>query len=211
MVWVALVLAAAGPYDSAMAKAVSLYNDAEWDASLRELTKAERYATEDAQRINVWLHQGIVLANIPDMEAAKKAWERALVIDPHVKLPLKVSPRVAAKFEEVQNEVRAREKTPSMTAPLVGEPPPERAPEQAKGLPMVSIVTLALGVAAAAVGLGFGLGANAQVGAARAAMYQDDKSRLHDQAQTFAIVANTSYGVAGVFGLWALISFLVVE
>jgi hypothetical protein len=208
MVWVALVLAAAGPFDSAMAKAVSLYNDAEWDASLRELTKAERYATDDAQRINVWLHQGIVLANIPDMDAAKQAWAKALSVDSDVKLPLKVSPRVAAKFEEVQREVKAREKAEPVTRQLVEVPAPE---PQGKSLPMVSIVTLALGVAAAAVGLGFGLGANAQIGAARVASFQDEKSRLHDQAQTFAIVANTSYGVAGVFALWAMISFLVVD
>ena len=38
MLVVALLLAASTPFDEAMAKAVGYYNDAEWDASLKELT-----------------------------------------------------------------------------------------------------------------------------------------------------------------------------
>jgi hypothetical protein len=206
MVLVALLLAAASPYDAAMAKAVSLYNEAEWDASLRELTKAERYAGDDAQRQAALLYQGVVLANIPDLEAAKAAWERALTVDDRARLPLKVSPRVQAQFDEVQKAVQQRKAAAGPTAVEVGvAAPPQRS------LPIVSLATLGIGLVAAALGVGFGIGSSADVSSARNAMFQDDKARLHDQAQSFAIVADTSYAVAGVFALWALVSFLVSE
>jgi hypothetical protein len=208
MVLLALVLAATGPFDSALTKAVGLYNEAEWDGSLRELTKAERYAADDAQRVQVWLYQGVVLANIPDLDTARVAWDKALAVDPDVKLPLKVSPRVQAKFDEAQKVAQQNRKA----APTLSEPPAVSAEAPAKrAVPVVTVVTLALGVAAGAVGLGFGLATNATVNSARAATFQDDKVRLHDQAQTYAIVADTSYGVAGVFALWALISFFVAD
>jgi hypothetical protein len=207
MVLLALVLAATGPYDSALTRAVGLYNEAEWDASLRELTKAERYAADDAQRVQVWLYEGVVLANIPDLDGARVAWDKALAVDPDAKLPLKVSPRVQAKFDEAQKVAQQNRRA----APVVSEPPVVAAAAPARSVPVVTIVTLALGVAAGAVGLGFGLGANATVDSARAATFQDDKARLHDQAQTYSIVANVGYGVAGVFALWALISFFVAD
>jgi hypothetical protein len=210
MLVVALLLAASTPFDEAMTKAVGYYNDAEWDASLKELTLAERYAADDAQRVTVWLHQGVVLANIPDLEGAKAAWARALTLQPDAKLPLKVSTRVAQEFEAAHQA--AGELRRYAPAPTPAETPPEAATaEGGRRLPIVSIVTLGLSVISAAVGIGFGAGSLMKVGAARAAVFQDDKVHLHDDAQSFAIVANTSYGVAGVFALWALVSFLVAD
>jgi hypothetical protein len=208
MVLLALVLSATGPFDSAMTKAVGFYNEAEWDASLRELSKAERYAADDAQRVQVWLYEGVVLANIPDLDGARVAWDKALAVDADAKLPLKVSPRVQAKFDEAQQLAQQNRRA---QAAVTGPPAGAAATAPPRSVPVVSIITLALGVAAGAVGLGFGLGANATVNSARAATFQDDKSQLRDQAQTYAIVANVSYAVAGVFALWALVAFFVAE
>src|SRR5437879_5757679 len=94
-----LLAGASGSYDTAMAKAVELYNEAEWDAALRELSSAEALAKNDAQRVAVWLHQGVMHANVPNPDAARAAWRRALELDPDATLPLAVSPRVRALFE----------------------------------------------------------------------------------------------------------------
>src|SRR6267154_2536887 len=105
-----LTAGASSSYDAAMAKAVALYNEAEWDAALRELTIAEKLATDDHQRLAVLMHQGIMLANVPDPEAARASWRRGLELDPKAELPLAVSPRVRSLFQEVQRERRAAQK-----------------------------------------------------------------------------------------------------
>ncbi|MBK7863916.1 MAG: hypothetical protein IPJ65_35970 [Archangiaceae bacterium] len=207
MLWLALaglmVTGASSTYDGAMTKAVALYNDAEWDASLRELSIAEQLAKSDAQRTRVWLHQGVVFANVPDPTAAKASWRRALELEPRGELPLPVSPRVKVLFDEARKEAaQARAdapRRPSLTAN------PNEAP-----FPLVPILSLGGALVAGGVGLGFAVSANSMLATARTLM-EPDATQLRNRAGTQSTVAYVAFAVAGAAALAALITFIVMD
>src|SRR5262249_18302894 len=152
-----VLLSASTSFDAAIARAVSLYNEAEWDGALRELSIAEKYASTDAQRLSVLLHEGIMLANVPDPEAARTSWRRGLELDPNAELPLAVSPRVRALFQEVQRSVKQKHlakdapKQDELTPKPTGTSPPELVPPPAaekSHFPIVPVVSLGAGLAA---------------------------------------------------------------
>jgi hypothetical protein len=207
-----LLSLAATPFDAAMGRAVALYNDAEWDAALRELTIAERLATDDGQRVQVWLHQGIMLANVPDAAAAKAAWRRALEVNLEAELPLAVSPRVKTLFQEAKQAAeKAAEDAPKQRdlTPQPGDPRPQL--ESQTSFPIVPVISLGAALAAGGVGLGFALSANAQLAAARDTIDPMLKEELRGRAGTHSMIANIAFVVAGAAALAALITFIVLD
>jgi hypothetical protein len=213
---VLMLLSATATYDSAMAKAVSLYNEAEWDAALRELDTAQKNATTDAQRVAVAMHQGIVLANVPNPDAARKAWRKALALDPKADLPLAVSPRVRALFQEVQREPRPASDAPKKDLNLTpdDDEPPKFVPRptvEERHVPIVPIVSLGVGLAAGGIGLGFSLASNSELAAARQAQLPEQAEMLRGRAQTDTTVANVAFAVAGAAALTALVTFILID
>jgi hypothetical protein len=206
-----LMLSAAAPFDAAMAKAVGLYNDAEWDAALRELTIAERLAADDAQRASVWLHQGVMLANVPDAEAAKAAWRRALEVNAGAELPLPVSPRVKALFQEVQKAAQAAKADAPKQQALTPDGSRRVQVEAPSHFPIWPVVSLGAALAAGGIGIGFALGANGQLQASRNTTDPGVKEEFRQAAATQSMVANVAFAVAGVAALAALITFIVLD
>ncbi len=203
-----LVTSASG-YDAAMAKSVRLYNEAEWDAALRELSVAEKLAADDAERATVWLHQGVMHANVPNAEAAEAAWRRALELDAKQDLPLPVSPRVKALFEKVRGTVKEKprlvpkeDQRRAEAAALVQEP---------SRFPVVPVVCLGAALAAGGVGLGFTFAASSTYGASRSAPTEDERLALSQRAWTQSLVGNIAFVTAGVAALAALITFIVLD
>ncbi len=209
LAWLVVVLAAVSPFEAAMGRAVAHYNEAEWDAALKELAIAERQAGTDTERVAVWMHQGVVLANVPDAEAAKAVWRRALEEIPAAPLPLQVSPRVKSLFEEVQREVATRAPADAPKQAALA-PAPKNELAGGSGVPIVPIVSLGVAVAAGGVGLGFAISASSLLNAARVA---DPASRdaLRSEASTHSLVGNIAFVVAGAAALTALITFIVLD
>lgn len=201
-----LVAGAGGSYDASMKKAVGLYNEAEWDAALRELTIAEKFATTDAQRLSVWLHEGIMMANVPDADAARAAWKRALELDVKAELPLPVSPRVKALFQEVQKQVKQQLADAPRKQTLTPRRP-QALDEQR--FPIVPVISLGLGLVSGGIGLAFAVVANSTRDASRAP--GADMAALSARASLYSTIANIAFAVAGAAALTALITFILLD
>jgi len=207
--WVAVLLAAVSPFEAAMGRAVAHYNEAEWDAALRELTVAERYATGEAEQVAVWMHQGVMLANVPDAEAAKGKWRRALEAIPKAQLPLQVSPRVKALFEQVQQEVAARP-VREAPKPVPLTPAPAQEVAGSPGVPLVPIISLAVAVAGAGIGMGLIISASSLLNAAKGAD-PVTAARLRADGSVQSTIAYIAFGLAGAAALTAVITFILME
>lgn len=213
---VTVLVLAAGTFDAAMAKAVALYNEAEWDLALRELTAAEKLATSDAQKSAVWLHQGIVLANVPDADRARAAWRRALELDVSAQLPLPVSPRVRALFDETKAKVKAAPRPPPADAPANPALTPRERPANVPGyaqsrFPVVPLVSLGVALVSGGVGIGMLLMADATKRQERAAPSMEQMNALRSRGFTETLISNIAFGIAGAAALVALITFIVME
>ena len=214
---VALSADPAPALDAVLARAAKAYAEAEFDAALAELDKADPLAQTRAQQVTVLLYRGVVLANVPDPAAANEVFGRALALDAEAKLPLQVTPKVQADFDRMQVASR------SMRAAILASDAPKEVrltPDQQPGLeatrpaakvPVVPIVFAGAAVAAAATGVAFGVLSGGTVQEARGAVWAEDKARLHDQAQTQATVANVAYGVAGAAAVTAIITWFVLN
>jgi hypothetical protein len=211
----ALLLAASSSFDAAMKNAHGLYDKADWDASLRELTIAEKYARTDAQRMQVLLFQGAVLANIPDTDAASAAWERALAIDANAELPVRVTPKIQADFSRLksvaQHPVVEKPAPPPPPPPSVAAPPPVVATPEHHGPGPSPFIALGAGVVAGGIGVALGVLSTQHLDNARAATFANEKLAHYQQAQAFATGANVAYGAAGVAAVLALVLFLVLR
>lgn len=204
---VALLLAAADPgppssrFDELVQKAKAAYADASFDVALSELLAAEAVATTDRQRVIVWLAQGVVLANVPNLDAASAAWERGLALDPDAALPLPASPKVRAEFEKLQRivkRVRAKAEPPPAASPAVPAAPVEArrpGPVEVTHVTLPAVLTGVLAVAG--IGAGFGL----------AAMFQGLDSSLaatpRPAAQVEAALSQRDALRAGAITAWA--------
>ena len=202
-----VLLAGTNGYDAAMSKAVALYNEAEWDAALRELSIAEKLAADEGQRVRVWLHEGIMLANVPNAEAAEAAWRRALEIDLKAELPLPVSPRVKALFEKVRSTTKEKPK-------LFPQQPRDTGTTgltEGMKFPVVPVIALGGALVAAGVGLGFTLASNSTYAQARLAPTEAERTALSSRAWTQQLIGNIAFAVAGAAALIALITFIVMD
>jgi tetratricopeptide (TPR) repeat protein len=122
-------LAAAATFEHYLSAAVTLYEDLEYERALKQLELARKRARGPAQKGLVSLHRGILLAELGRWPAARAAFRVALRREPHVTLPLKVSPKVEAEFEAVrarvhkQLRIKAPPPAPPSPALPVAEPP----------------------------------------------------------------------------------------
>lgn len=214
---VALSAAPASGLDAVLARAAAAYAEAEFDAALTELDRADALATTRAQQVTVLLYRGVVLANVPNPDGANAAFGRALALDAEAKLPLQVTPKVQAEFDRMQ--VAARSMRAAMLASdvprevkLAPEPPPTlEAARPRPTVPVAPFVFAGAAVAAAATGVAFGALSAGSVQQARASVWAMDKAYLRDQAQTQATVANVAYGVAGAAVLTAVVTWAVLS
>ncbi len=209
----AVVLTAVAPFDVALDRATEAYRQAEFEVALRELALAEPLADTDARKVQVYVLQGIVLANVPNLEAASTTWERALTLDSEATLPFAVSTKVRTEFERVQRAVQRIKSslvkpnvsavvTPVAEAPVVAKVPVTRF--------VVSGVSLGLGVVSAGLGAVFGVSSNGQYQSAKQATYADEKRAQYAAAQSSALWANVGFVSAGVFALGAILTYLLI-
>ncbi len=139
-------------FEELMQRARAAYADAAFDVALSELLAADAIAATDAQRVAAALAQGVVLANVPNLEAANAAWERGLAIDPNATLPLPASTKVRAEFEKLQRIVqRVRARPQPQPQPVSPERPVVTATE-VRHVTIPAVMTAVLAAGSIAVG-----------------------------------------------------------
>ncbi|MET0401172.1 MAG: hypothetical protein ABW123_02165, partial [Cystobacter sp.] len=182
--------------------------------------------------------QGLCSASLGQTKSAKRAFQRAVELDPSLQLPLGTSPRIATLFEEAGG---GRTPPPVASPPAVAaappplavtpEPPRAAAPELTPAAPPVlterpaflpegppkgsgvgRAVPYVLGgasLAALAAGLYFGVQARTSENQARGAHFDSDMVTHNRQAASRARTANIFYVGTGVVTAATVVSALL--
>ncbi len=215
-----------------MSTAARLYQELEYERALEQLKRARALARGVDQDVTIELYEGIILADMGRREEALAAFKTALLLKPTAQLPVRVSPKVAADFEAVRQEVlriqqqeaqRAQPRPappedapvrpPEKPAPVVKvEPPPsqplvpERLEQRSRPVPVLPLTLLGTGVVAGGLGGYFGLQSRSQVRTAREAEFYDVRAQHLDDARKQARVANLLFVVASAAATGAVIT-----
>jgi len=208
--------------------AVQLYKDGESELALKQLERAKQRTGNLDQDIAVALYEGLSYADLSQWKQARDAFERALLLDPEAKLPIKVSPKVERDFEEVRARVRTtlaqnpgtaktdrpeRQPVKPDLSPALPTAPPAvvstEAVREHKRIPITPVILAGVGVAAAGVGTVFGLQSRSAVSDARRAQFQDETRTQLEEARSSARIANVLFGAAGLAATGALVSWWV--
>jgi tetratricopeptide (TPR) repeat protein len=100
--------------------ALRLHESLEYERALEQLALARKQAGTGDQMSQVSLAEGVVLADLNKPEEAMAAFKQGLLLSPDAKLPIKVSPRVAADVEALRVKVKKE------LAPLLAKQEEER-------------------------------------------------------------------------------------
>jgi tetratricopeptide (TPR) repeat protein len=103
--------------------AQQLYENLEYEQALEQLKRTKKLAQGLEQEVPVLVLEGIVLAELGKQEDSQKAFESALLLNPDVELPLRVSPKVARSFEKVRARVRQELEEEQRLRPRPNVPP----------------------------------------------------------------------------------------
>jgi tetratricopeptide (TPR) repeat protein len=100
--------------------AATLYENLEYEKALKQIDRARGKANGAEDDTQISLYEGIVLSDMGKEEKALTAFKTGLSLDPEVKLPLEVSPKVEAVFEKARANVK------KMLAPQLAREEEER-------------------------------------------------------------------------------------
>jgi tetratricopeptide (TPR) repeat protein len=103
--------------------AQQLYENLEYEQALEQLKRTKKLAQGLEQEVPVLVLEGIVLAELGKQEDSQKAFESALLLNPDVELPLRVSPKVARSFDKVRARVRQELEEEQRLRPHPSVPP----------------------------------------------------------------------------------------
>ncbi|WP_147448650.1 hypothetical protein [Corallococcus terminator] len=81
------------------------YDALEYERALEQLAQARRFSTGESDDVLLSLYEGVILADLGRNEASTVAFKAALQRQPQAKLPVKVSPKVERRFEELRRQV----------------------------------------------------------------------------------------------------------
>ena len=106
--------------------ALRLHEGLEYERALEQLALARKQASTGDQAALVSLAEGVVLADLNRNDEAQAAFKNGLLLSPDAKLPLKVSPRVAAEVETIRVKVKKE------LAPLLAKQEADRLKAEAE-------------------------------------------------------------------------------
>lgn len=196
----ALPLAAPLADDPAFVEGQRLYQESEYEQAVFRFQTAalvaDRAAAERARALT-WL--GLAYAGAGDAEAARRAFEDALLLDPQATIPVEVSPKIEEEFEAVRAALAATPRAaPASAHPPAPPGPPRAAPES--GGPWVlagSVGALgALCVAAGAVATGFAFANKGIIDDPET--FQDDAARAQVERDAQVIAAAALFGAGAL-------------
>jgi hypothetical protein len=128
--WIATAVIAVAPsaqaanspdFDRFMTAAKGLYGALEFERALEQLALAQHRPHEAIAEVELATFQGILLADLDKRAESDAAFRTALFVDPEAALTVRVSPKVAERFEALRREVKA---TLGASAPRRVPPPP---------------------------------------------------------------------------------------
>ncbi len=85
--------------------AIALYENLEYEKALKQLTKAKAKASTTDEEVGIALLQGAVLADMGKEEPATRSFKEGFSLDLNAKLPVEVSPKIAALAEKARASV----------------------------------------------------------------------------------------------------------
>ncbi len=116
-----------------------LYEDLEYESALTQIARARAITHTPTDNATLSLYEGVILADMNRGDEASEAFKKALRVRPDAKLPMKVSPKVAQRFEQartsVKEELAANQKPP---APPPAPPRTDRPVNEPKPAPVVA-------------------------------------------------------------------------
>ena len=210
----------ARPENPHLARGIRLLDQAKDERALAVLEKAlgwRENGRDELARIHFYL--GVTRFNLAQPERARAHFEMALEIDPGLRIPADLSPKILRLVEKVRT-ARAKRPPPSQPPSRAADPLPRAVPPPSPATgdrPAARSRTswpawVTLGIALAAGGVGVGLGAAARRDANEAndlGMPHDEAQAMHDRAGRFALTANILYGTAAAAAVAAGVLFLV--
>ena len=84
----------------ALSQAKAFYQALDYERCLKRVKRAGTLKLSPPERVEAALYQGLCSASLGQTKAAKKAFQRAVELEPTLQLPLGTSPRIVALFEE---------------------------------------------------------------------------------------------------------------
>ncbi len=108
-------------YPMRIEAAIRLYQNLEYEAALGQFEAAKATAEKVEDFVVISLYQGIIFANLRQPERSRAAFQDALRLRPFSALPVPVSPKIAAEFQALREELHGK--------PLVM--PPKQSPVDA--------------------------------------------------------------------------------
>ena len=105
-----------------LAAALQLYEQLEYEAALEQLAHAKSVAVDTEVRVLTWLYEGIILANLGQMDRSREAFRSGLRLQPSSVLPIEVSPKIAQLFQDVCQQEQPETSSPGPRSPAPPEP-----------------------------------------------------------------------------------------
>ncbi len=124
-------------------KAFRLFDAFEYEAALRMLDKAEQWLPNTAEdKVSIALLEGVLSYETHQLDRGDRAFLRALVLDRTAKIFVAVSPKLAARLEELR--ARLPPEKPASASPQVpappSMPPPAHEPARRMSLQLPGII-----------------------------------------------------------------------
>jgi tetratricopeptide (TPR) repeat protein len=185
-----------------------LYFDLEYELAVFRFRDAARTADwEPGKRAVAYAWLGLAYAQIAELSSAKEAFSEAVKLDANIALAEEASPppKAVQLMQEAKQEVANAPPPPppppddggGATPPAPPPPPTHSEPSMLSPILLYSGVGLVgAGLVTAAVGGAFGFLASSEQQAGVAATYQDEAAAHKEAAESYALGANISFGVA---------------
>lgn len=102
--------------------ALRLYKELDYEGALAQIYLAKQMPRTKEQDLTLLLYEGIILADLNQLEDSAIPFRAALSLNPDVQLPISVSPKVAARFEALREQVNRETKPPAALTPTYSLP-----------------------------------------------------------------------------------------
>lgn len=116
---------AQGEFQRHLNAAIRLYQSLDYERALTQIELARKQPHESDDEVKLALYEGIIQAELGHQDECTAAFKSALLVQPDVKLPVKVAPKVSTLFESVREQAKRE------LAAIPSKPPPPAKPEVA--------------------------------------------------------------------------------
>jgi hypothetical protein len=221
-----LLAAAAGaqPANPYLNQAKEFQAQLDFEKCLRRLEQASRWNGNTKQQLaQIELYSGLCEAGLGHEKEAAEHFELGFALDPSLELPPQQGPKITALFKKAKAHAPPPDPhaeikpAPPLEQPTQAVPPPEPPPtpapaesqptpapatiEAAKTTHLAAPLSIAaVSVVSCGVGIAFGVLSKSTADTARMAMmsmFESDVVAKLQIAQTYGLIANVLFGVAG--------------